>query len=174
MGRCVKQFAAIVGGVFLCLNADRSWGFTVSGVEFTNYLLLDVTPNSNLQLSTSGDVYLQLTPTGVSMTAADFGAVQNIHFNNPSAPINVADTFSACANSPSCVRLAPTLFQDVVLRLPGTIGTFHIYSGGSIVLDTTPIPEPSTLAFATVGLIGLCCAGGRPVGNRSINPYERV
>src|SRR6266436_4720225 len=111
--------------LFSLAHVRTSYGFSVDGVDFTDFMFLEVTPNSNLQLSTTGDIYVWTEPAGLFSTSLDFRA-SGIFLNVPLWASDYIDLNVAPA-------VTPTVFQDVVLRVSGTVGRLNLGSGGAIV-----------------------------------------
>jgi hypothetical protein len=160
--------------------ANQGHGFTVNGVEFTDYLLFDVPLNSDFQLATTGDIYV-LAPHGLSAISIDIEATDTIlgkvvlsasdtvsvcaPFISLEAPqasstpnlANTSDRSSQAAGLLNCVDLPATIFQDVVLRVSGSVGAITLDSGRSIVLDAVPVPvpEPRNWALIAIGILAV-------------------
>lgn len=65
-------------------------------------------------------------------------------------PIIASDTIDLNTGPFANIDNPPTIFQDVVLRVSGSVGTLNLDSGGSIVIDIVPVPEPSTISLAVL------------------------
>jgi hypothetical protein len=140
-----------------CLILARpSFGLSVAGVEISDFVVIDLDTGSNLSLSTTGDIYL-LAPLGLSASAVSLIA-DRIMVSD--LPINVSGEFSIC-DTAHCDLPTPSFFQDVVIRVNGLAGNLDLASGGSIVVDTVPIPEPTTATLLLGGLL-LLARGRRP------------
>ena len=148
--------------------ADVSHGLSVGGVDVSDFVVLDIVPGEDLELSTSGDIYL-FAPFGLSASALDVDAVRSIVVN---LDLDISGIASFCS-LPQCVDRPPTIFQDVVLRVSGVVGALALDSGGSVVIDEVPIPEPSTLALVALGLLALLRARRSATGVSVSNQATR-
>lgn len=133
--------------------AGAAHGLSVGEVDFSDFVVLDVMPGADLELSTSGDIYL-FAPFGFSASSLVVNAAQSIFVN---LPFDVSGIASFCT-LPRCLDRPPTIFGDVVVRVPGAVGALRLDSGGSFVMDAIPIPEPSTLTLVALGLSALARA----------------
>ncbi len=136
--------------VVLLLGATPAQATTIEGIEFTDLVLVDVPGGSNLLLTTSEDVYV-FVPNGLFADGAELIAIDQIIID---APID-ANTVSLCADPLICATGAFDLQNDVLVTVLDPVGSFRIEAGGSIVLSTTPIPEPSTSVLVVLGLLSL-------------------
>ena len=166
-----RPIRTILAGISLLAATSAapavSHAFTVSGVEFADFLLFDIEPGSDLQISTSEDVYI-FAPSGLFGMQLDLDAIGAIVLN---VPIENTNPVSICSGPVACVDQPFAIAQDVVLRVPGSVGIFGLDAGGSIVLDAIPIPEPSTLSLVGAGLLALS-RGRRPTRMRPL-PVKR-
>lgn len=128
--------------------ARPSFGFSVAGVEISDFMVIDLGASSNLSLSTTGDIYL-LAPLGLSASAVSLIADRIIVSD---LPMNVSGTFSLC-DTAHCAPPPPSYFQDVVIRVNGLVGVLDLASNESIVVDTVPIPEPTTATLLLGGIL---------------------
>lgn len=132
------------------LVAQPGRSLSLHGVDFSNFLLLDPQPGSDLSLSTSGDIYLDVPSGTLSATDVFLDATGMIFVN---VGISVTGpTLSLCGG---CAVRPPDVFQDVVIRVNGPLGELDLDSGGSIVLDSVPVPEPRALGLLLTGLGGV-------------------
>ncbi|MEX2113103.1 MAG: PEP-CTERM sorting domain-containing protein [Pirellulales bacterium] len=81
-----------------------------------------------------------------------------------------AENFSVFGSTPGSISMIPhgptstIFFWDIFPNPAAEVFTLHVFSTGEIdqiVVDTISIPEPSTLALAAFGLIGLAAWGWR-------------
>src|SRR5262245_46017204 len=127
VGRCFA-LGVVLFASLLC--AERAYALSVAGIDFSDFLLLDLEATSDLSLSTSGDIYL-FVPGGLHAATVDFVARENIIVN---VPVAASGLISMCTE-PICVAQPPTVFHDVVVYVSGVAGQLDVDSGGSIVLD---------------------------------------
>ena len=69
MGVISDRFKTVTGAALIAIGLSTTgYGFTVAGVEFDNFLLFDIGPNSDAQISSTGDIYL-ITPPALPAEA---------------------------------------------------------------------------------------------------------
>ena len=136
--------------VLLLLGATPAQATIIEGIEFTNLVSVDVPGGTNLLLSTSEDVYV-FVPNGLSADSIDLIVNLQIIID---APIS-ANTVSLCNDPTVCPTGEFDLQNDVLVTALDPVGSFRIEAGGSIILSTTPIPEPSTSTLVVLGLFSL-------------------
>ena len=149
----LRSFASGVLLLACLVFARPSYGFSVAGVEFSDFVVFDLDASSSLSLATTGDIYL-LAPLGLSASAVSLIAAGSMIFE---VPINVSGALSLC-DTVHCVPPPPSLFQDVVIRVNGLVGDLDLASSGSIVVGAVPVPEPTTLALLSGGILLLALA----------------
>ena len=132
------------------LTATPAMATIIEGVEFTDLVSVDVPAGTNLLLTTSEDVYIY-APNGLIGDTVELIANLMIVID---API-VADTLSLCDEPTVCPTGEFDLQNDVLVAALDPVGSFRIEAGGSIILSTTPIPEPSTSTLVVLGLFSL-------------------
>ena len=132
------------------LTATPAMATLIEGVEFTDLVSVDVPAGTNLLLTTSEDVYV-FVPNGLFADSIDLIANLQIIID---APIS-ANTVSLCNDPTVCPTGEFDLQNDVLVAALDPVGSFRIEAGGSIILSTTPIPEPSTSTLVVLGLFAL-------------------
>ena len=151
--------AILIVSSFVCLGRSAE-ALTIEGVEFSDFLEFDAPLSGDLILSTSEDIYV-FAPDPIVAGVFDLTAGTEIIFST-SVTI-IADTISLCAQSEVCNTGPFTYGRDLVVTLPGTIGDLTLLAGGSIVVSTLAIPEPSTALLLALGL-GLIAGTRRSSG----------
>ena len=132
------------------LTATPAMATIIEGVEFTDLVSVDVPAGTNLLLTTSEDVYV-FVPNGLFADSIDLIVNLQIIID---APIS-ANTVSLCNDPIVCPMGEFDLQNDVLVTALDPVGSFRIEAGGSIILSTTPIPEPSTATLVVLGLFAL-------------------
>ena len=120
---------------------------TIHDVDFTGLVRIDVDAGTNLQLSTTEDVYV-FAPGGVVASILDISAM-SIFVDEVSVQTDLA---LFCTDA--CATVPFELKDDVLLTLLDPVGDLVIRAGGSVVLSAMPIPEPSTAVCVALGLAG--------------------
>jgi hypothetical protein len=151
--------AVLLVSSFVCLGRPAE-AITIEGVEFTDFLVFDAPPFGDLLLSTSEDIYV-FAPDPIVAEVFDLTAGTDIIFSG--SVMLTAETVSLCAQSEVCDTGPFTFGRDLVVNLPGPIGDLTLLAGGSIVVATQAIPEPSTALLLALGLGSIA---GYPRGPR--------
>ena len=136
--------------VLVLLGATPAAGSIVEGVEFTDIVSIDVPGGTNLQLSTSEDVYV-FAPNDLFLDMGEISVGMGI-FSSISI---TANTLELCDDLAICPLGEFDLTSDVLLTILDPIGNLHLEAGGSVVLSATTLPEPATLALIGLGVLSL-------------------
>ncbi len=118
---------------------------TMWGVEFTDWTTVEATPGINLEVSTDHDVYI-FAPDGIYFDTFDLSASESI---SVFADLNQNDPF-LCATG--CTTEVYELSADTVISISGPLGAVTINTPRAAVINTVPIPEPSTALLLAIGL----------------------
>ena len=164
MSRALLQGSVLVLSSLVCL-APPAEALTIEGVEFRDFLVFDAPLSGDLTLSTSEDIYV-FASDPIFAGAFDLSAGADIIF--ASSVMLTADTVSLCAQAAICGTGPFSYGHDLVVSLPGPIGDLTLLAGGSIVVSTQAIPEPSTAVLLTLGLAAIsgCRRGTRKACGR--------
>ena len=143
--------ASRTSGVLLVslVLAGSSQAITIEGVEFAPFSTLGIPAGESLSLSTTEDIYV-FAPTGLVANAVDLDAFVSIV---STVSIQVpAGTVSLCAGPIGCVDQPLDQLGDLVINILGPIDILELDSGGSIVIGSVVVPEPTTALLLGTGL----------------------
>ena len=140
----------------LLLLSGRGAASTAGGVDFTDPVVIDGAPSTDLVLTTTEDVYV-FVPNGLFAGTVVLEALEIIF-----APGTTVDVDSLLLCTSNCPLDSHDLSVDVLLRVLEPVGNLEVRASGSIVVSQNPIPEPSTALLLASGLAGLAVGRRRP------------
>lgn len=148
-----NQAALSLAPLLLCFAlgfaAGPSSALTIEGIEFTDWLTLDVGPGANVDVSTTANLYVY-APDGLMTDQFTLAAVDAVVIVPGIAFATNVPT--VCAIGCTVESLVET--RDVVLRVFGPLGQLDL-SAQNIVVSTAPIPEPGAGVLLAFGIAGL-------------------
>ena len=147
--RATRAVASVLACWVLLFGAGTARAFSVAGVDFSDFLVFQVPAAGNLTLSTSQDVYVY-APDAIVADVLDLtaGGILQVFQSI------TANTLSFCANG-VCDTSPPYDYdRDVVVAFSGPIGNVTLLAAGTIVVDSTAIPEPATGLLLALGVLG--------------------
>jgi hypothetical protein len=143
------RIALAVAVLLLLLVAGQTKATTISGVEFSNWTMIDVPGGVDLDLSTLGNLYV-FVPNGLFIDQLTMDAEFSIVFEQ-GVSVDLNDPVLCDV---SCEVRSFAEDRDIVLQMLDPMGSVTL-SAQSIVVSSEPIPEPSTLCLLALGLSGL-------------------
>ena len=141
-------FAAIFG------LADPAHSIFFQGLELTDWQTVNLASGASLTISTSEDVYV-FGPNGLIGDNADFRAGIGINVL-AGVNFNIQNALSFCVSPVPCGAFPPyDLATDLVINILDPFIDLTISGGGSMVIGTTPVPEPSSGLLLLAGVAGI-------------------
>jgi MYXO-CTERM domain-containing protein len=129
--------------------SGRADAIMVEGVEFTDLLVIDAIPATDIVLTTTEDVYV-FVPNGLVADTVVLNALEIIVASGATFDVN---ELLLCTSD--CPLASYDLSSDVLLRVFEPVGNLEVQAGGSIVVSPNPIPGPSTALLLASGLAAL-------------------
>jgi hypothetical protein len=154
------RIAIAVAALLPLLVASQTKATTISGVDFSNWTMIDVPGDVDLELSTLGNLYV-FVPNGLFIDQLTLDAEFAIIFEQ-GVRVDLNDPL-AC--DLGCEVRSYAEDRDIVLQMLAPMGSVTL-SAQNIVVSIQPIPEPSTLCLLALGLSGLAL-------RRNDSPYRR-
>ncbi len=154
------RIALAVAVLLPLLLAGQTKATTISGVEFSNWTMMDVPGGGDLDLSTLGDLYV-FVPNGLFIDQLNMNAEFTIVFEN-GVSVNLNDPLLCDLG---CEFQSFAEAGDIALQILDPMGSVTL-SAQNIVVSIEPIPEPSTFWLLALGLSGLAL-------RRNDAPYGR-
>jgi hypothetical protein len=132
-------------------NGTSIGNFTVTGA-------VELTPGSRLRILAGGSSSSQLIASG-AMNVGASGTPRQITIDNDGTMVFGSTYTYTVATMASTTGFAPSQFTVVAGNFPGFIGTPIVTNPGgtSLVVQFTPVPEPTTV-------LGICAAAAGGVG----------